>query len=180
MASAHSPSFHTSPIGEEYPWFAVQVQTRYEKAVAKSLRSRGLDDFLPTYRCTRRWSDRLQKIEMPLFPGYVFSRFDINDRLPVLTIPGVIGIIGAGKLPQPVDQAEIDALQIVVASGLLLEPWPFLKEGQRVRIDDGPLRNVEGVLTEIGDRGKLIVSVSLLRRSIAVTVDRNWIRPIFY
>jgi transcription antitermination factor NusG len=95
-----------------------------------------------------------------------------------LTIPGVIGIVGVGKLPQAVDQAEIDALQIVVASGLLLEPWPFLKEGQRVRIDDGPLRNVEGVLTEIGNRGKLIVSVSLLRRSIAVTVERSWIRPI--
>lgn len=176
--AAHSHAVHSQAISETYPWYAVHVQTRYEKVVASGLRTRGFEEFLPVYACTRRWSDRLQKVETPLFPGYVFSRFDVNRRLPVLTIPGVISIIGVGKLPHPVDDDEMNALQIVAGSGLLLEPWPFLREGQRIRIQDGPLRNVEGVLSEIGDRGKLVISVTLLQRSVAVTLDRSWVRPL--
>ena len=162
----------------DHPWYALQVRPRYEKVVAWSLRSRGYSDFLPAYCCTRRWSDRIQKLALPLFPGYVFCRFDINKRLPILTIPGVKRIVGMGKLPHPVEENEIAALQVVVSSGLLLKPWPFVRVGQRVRIQDGPLRNVEGILSEIGDRGQLIVSITLLQRSVAVTIDRGWIRPI--
>lgn len=159
-------------------WYALHVQPRYEKAVASGLRTRGYEDFLPTYACMRRWSDRIQKVKMALFPGYLFCRFDADHRLPILTIPGVIHIVGTGKLPRPVEEHEITALQTVVASGLLLEPWPFLQAGQRVKIQDGPLRNVEGILSEIGDRGKLIVSITLLQRSVAVMIDRSWITPI--
>jgi len=166
------------PTPDRDPWYALHVQTRYEKTVASGLRSRGYLGFLPVYTSVRRWSDRLQKIELPLFPGYVFSRIDINHRLPVLTIPGVIDIVGVGKVPHPVEDQEIEALQTVVGSGLLLEPWPFLKAGQRVKIQDGPLRDVEGTLSEIGERGKLIVSITLLQRSVAVTIDRSLIRPI--
>ena len=176
--AAHSTSIHSLAVSATYPWYALHVQTRYEKVVSMSLRTRGFEEFLPVYASTRRWSDRLQKVEMPLFPGYVFSRFDVNHRLPILTIPGVINIIGVGKLPHPVDDEEMNALQIVAGSGLLLEPWPFLREGQRIRIQDGPLRNVEGVLSEIGDRGKLVISVTLLQRSVAVTIDRGWVRPL--
>ena len=181
MATSHT--IHTyepvpSDFSECHPWYAVHVQTRFEQAVANSLRSRGYSDFLPVYSCMRRWSDRVKKVELPLFPGYLFCRFDVNYRLPILTTPGVIGIVGVGKLPQPVEEDEINALQVVAGSGLLLEPWPFLKTGERVKIEDGPLRNVEGILSEIGDRGQLVVSITLLQRSVAVTIDRSWVRPI--
>jgi len=151
---------------------------RYEKAVASGLRTRGYEDFLPVYTCMRRWSDRTQKVETPLFPGYLFCRFDVNNRLPILTVPGIIHIVGSGKMPHPVDVSEITALQIVVDSGLLLRPWPFLKAGQQVKIQEGPLRNVQGIVSEVGDRGQLIVSITLLQRSVAVTIDRSWIRPV--
>jgi transcription antitermination factor NusG len=181
MATSHT--IHTyepvqSDFSECHPWYAVQVQTRFEQAVANSLRNRGYQDFLPVYTCMRRWSDRVKKVELPLFPGYLFCRFDVNNRLPILTTPGVIGIVGVGKLPHPGEEDEINALQVVAGSGLLLEPWPFLKTGERVRIDDGPLRNVEGILSEIGDSGQLVVSITLLQRSVAVTIDRSWVRPI--
>jgi transcription antitermination factor NusG len=180
---ATSQTIHTydavqSNFSECHPWYAVHVQARYEQSVASSLRSRGYRDFLPVYSCMRRWSDRVKKVELPLFPGYLFCRFDVNHRLPILTTPGVINIVGVGKLPHPVEEDEISALQIVAGSGLLLEPWPFLKTGERVRIEDGPLRNVEGMLSEIGDSGQLVVSISLLQRSVAVTIDRSWVRPV--
>ncbi len=181
MAASHTIHNHEafqSNFSECYPWYAVHVQARYEQAVASSLRNRGYRDFLPVYSCMRRWSDRVKKMELPLFPGYLFCRLDVNYRLPILTTPGVISIVGVGKLPHPVEEDEINALQIVAGSGLLLEPWPFLKTGERVRIDDGPLRNVEGILSEIGDRGQLVVSITLLQRSVAVTIDRSWVRPI--
>lgn len=169
---------HQAIHGSHQAWYAVHVQPRYEKAVASGLRTRGYEEFLPTYACMRRWSDRIQKVRVPLFTGYLFCRFEADHRLPILTIPGVLHIVGTGKLPRPVEEQEITALQTVVASGLLLEPWPFLQTGQRVQIQDGPLRNVEGILSEIGDRGKLIVSITLLQRSVAVAIDRSWITPI--
>ena len=181
MATSHSRHTYDavqSNFSECHPWYAVQVQTRFEQAVANSLRNRGYRDFLPVYTCMRRWSDRVKKVELPLFPGYLFCRFDVNYRLPILTTPGVIGIVGVGKLPKPVEEDEISALQTVAGSGLLLEPWPFLKTGERVKIEDGPLRNVEGILSEIGDGGQLVVSITLLQRSVAVTIDRSWVRPI--
>ncbi len=160
------------------PWYALQVRARYEKAVAHNLRSRGYVDFLPLHICTHRWSDRIQKVELPLFPSYVFCRFDARERCSILSVPGVISIVGIGKKPQPVDEGEMTALQTVVRSGLLLQPWPFLKAGHRVVIQDGPLRNVEGVLSEVRDHDQLIVHITLLRRAVAVTIDRAWIRPL--
>jgi transcription antitermination factor NusG len=162
----------------EHPWYALQVKTQKEKLVASILRNRGYTDFLPLYTCTRQWSDRIQKMELPLFPGYLFCRFDFNQRLPILTTPGVINVVRLGSQPQPVPQHEIAALETVVRSGMLLRPWPFLKAGQRVVIQEGPLRNVEGLLSEIKGHNQLIVSISLLQRSVAVNIERACVRPI--
>ena len=177
-AQLHAQETPNSIRIAHHPWYALRARARYEKSAANSLRNRGYVDFLPLHACTHRWSDRIQKIELPLFPGYLFCRFDFNDRLPILTTPGVTSIVGLGKQPNPVDENEIAALQAVVRSGLLLEPWPFLKAGQRAVIQEGPLRNVEGLVSEIKDHGKLIVSITLLQRSVAVSVERAWIRPI--
>ncbi len=171
-----SPEVSFRP-SEPHPWYALRVRARHESSTAAILRDRGFVEFLPQYTTTRRWSDRIRQQEQPLFPGYLFCQFDYNRRLPVLTTPGVIHIVGTGKLPRPVDEGEIRALQAVVGSGLLLQPWPFLKPGQRVTIQDGPLRNVEGTISSLDGRDRLIVSITLLQRSVAVCIERSWVRP---
>lgn len=161
-----------------HPWFAVQTRARYENFAAKQLSGRGYDVFLPFYHCKRRWSDRMQEFEVPLFPGYLFCRFNLLDRLPVLTTPGVIQIVGVGKTPVPVDEEEVTALQTAVKTGLPRHPWPFLKLGERVRVEDGPLNGLEGVLLNFKGHYRLVLSVTLLQRSVAVEVDGAWVTPL--
>lgn len=160
-----------------YPWYAVQVASRCEKAVASGLAMRGYQEFLPLYRSRRKWSDRFQDVDLPLFPGYVFCRLDVNRRLPALLVPGVVRLVGLGKVPIPVEEIEIAAVQRVVNSGVLAQPWPFLKTGEQVTIEEGPLRHVTGILAAIDGSERLIVSISLLQRSLAVTLPRRSIRP---
>ena len=159
-------------------WYAIRVRPRYEKQVAQSIESKGIETFLPLYVARRRWSDRTKEVQTPLFDGYVFCHIDPAERLPVLVTPGVMHFVGIGKTPLPVDDGEIAAIQTVVQSGSVVRSWPFLREGDRVRIDDGPLRNVEGILLRTGDGDQVVVSVTLLQRSIAVEVDRAWLTPI--
>jgi len=159
-------------------WFALRIKPQREKIVASALRSKGYEEFLPLYRCRRRWSDRIKEMDVPLFPGYVFCRFDVHSRLPILVTPGVLLIVGVGKTPSPVDNREIAALQSIVKSGLQVEPWPFLKIGQRVRIERGSLEGVEGILVAIKKPYRLVVSVALLQRSVAVEIDHQWATPI--
>src|SRR5262245_31321672 len=131
------------------PWFALRIRSQKEKIVAAALHSKGYEQFLPLYRCRRRWSDRVKEFELPLFPGYLFCRFDPNNRLPILVTPGVMLIVGIGKMPVPVDEGELAAIQSIVTSGLNTEPWPYLQIGQEVRIERGSLEGVEGILVAI-------------------------------
>lgn len=163
---------------QTHPWFAVQTRTRYENLAAKQLGGRGYEVFLPFYQCKRRWSDRMQEFEVPLFPGYLFCRFNLLDRLPILTTPGVIQIVGIGKTPIPVDEKEVVALQTAVRTGVPRHPWPFLKVGQRVKVEAGPLSGLEGVLLNFKGRYRLVLSVSLLQRSVAVEVDSAWVTSV--
>jgi len=160
------------------PWFALRVKARAEKVVSVLTRQKGFEEFLPLYQCRRRWSDRFKSVELPLFPGYVFCRFDPEFRLPLLTIPGVAGIVGIGKAPAPIDSTEIATIQAAVGAGLLTEPYPFLEVGQRVRLAEGPLAGLEGFLVEVRKQQRIAVSVSLLKRSVAVEIERNWVRPL--
>lgn len=166
-----------SDRSSEYPWFVLRVKTNREKSIACLLRQKGYVDFLPLYTEPRKWSDRIKEMQLPLFPGYVFCRFDAQHKLPVLTTPGIIHIVGAGGIPEPVNETEIAALQLAVTSGRFLEPWPFLKVGQRLTIQSGPLRNVEGILSEIKGERKLVLSITLLQRSVAVQIERTDVRP---
>jgi transcription antitermination factor NusG len=159
-------------------WYAIRVKSNRESVVATALRGKGFDQFLPTYVARRQWSDRVMETEVPLFKGYVFGHLDIEKKLRVLTIPGVIELVGVGKAPQPVEDSEIEALQIIARNGLPAAPWPFLRAGQRVRIERGPLKDVEGILIEVKNRFRLVVSVSLLQRSVAVEVDRESVIPL--
>jgi transcription antitermination factor NusG len=163
---------------QSFPWYALWVRSRHEKSVSEILQGKGFETFLPMHTSRRRWSDRVQELELPLIPGYVFSRFDANCRLPILTTPGLVQIVSVGKMPQPVDETEMQALIMAVRSGVHLRLWPFLKSGERVSIEEGPLRSLEGVLISTKGSDQLILSISLLQRSVAVAVDRRWVRPI--
>ena len=159
-------------------WFALRVKSRCEKAVAAMAHSKGFEEFLPVYRCRRTWSDRLKSVELPLFPGYVFCRLDPLHRLPLLTTPGVLHLVGIGRTPIPIDEGEIASIRIAVQSGLSIEPWTFLECGQRVRLEKGPLAGLEGIFTGDSNEERVVVSVSLLKRSMAVTIKRKWVTPL--
>jgi transcription antitermination factor NusG len=160
-------------------WYALRVQSRLSSLASTTLRGKGYEEFLPLYRARRRWSDRIKELELPLFPGYLFCRFDVSDRLmPILTTPGVIGIVGAGKTPVPVDIEEIEAIRAILRSGLAAQPWPLLRVGSKVYIERGPLAGLEGIVINTDKVYRLIVSVSMLQRSVAVEIDREWARPI--
>ena len=168
----------TSPRPDQLPWYALRIQSRLGSLASTTLRGKGYQEFFPLYRSLRRWSDRTKELELPLFPGYLFCQFDVSDRLPVLTTPGVIGIVGAGKIPVPVDLEEIEAIRAILRSGLAAQPWPSLRVGSKVYIERGPLTGLEGIITNTDKIYRLIVSVSLLQRAVAVEIDRDWARPI--
>jgi len=159
-------------------WYALQIRSKLGSLASATLCGKGYEAYLPLYRCGRRWSDRVKQLDLPLFPGYLFCRFDVCDRLPILTTPGVISVVGAGKTPVPVDEEEIEAIRAVLRSGLVAQPWPFLQVGSKVYIERGPLAGVEGIITNTRKVYRLVVSVNLLQRSVAVEIDREWARPI--
>jgi transcription antitermination factor NusG len=160
-----------------FPWFALQVRTQHERGVAEFLRGGGFDWFLPLYKCRKRWSDRVKEVEVPLFPGYLFCRFNPQDRLPILKTPGVIQIVGYNRQPAEIDEAEIGAIQTLVGSGMSSQPWPYLFVGDKVQIESGPLQGMSGILTNFKGKHRLIVSVTLLQRAVAVEIDAALVTP---
>ena len=178
MITGQSSPVSVDENATTHPWFAVRVRSNYEKVAELHLRDRGYERFAPSYKVEKQWSDRKKEIEQFLFPGYVFCRLDPHDRLPVLTVPGVVGLVGIGKVPATIPDEEIDRIQRMVQSGLLVKPWPFLEVGQTVLIERGPLAGMEGILVEEKAQWRLVVSVNLLRRSVAAEVDRTWVRPV--
>lgn len=159
-------------------WYALVVKPQHERSAERALALQGLEGFLPCYRSRRHWTDRIKEIELPLFSGYLFCRMGLEERLKVLTSPGVVAIVGFGGRPAPVSPEEVSALRRMTASNLRLQPWPYLKEGQRVRIERGPLGGLEGILVRSKDFWRVVVSVDLLRRSVGVEIDREAIVPL--
>jgi transcription antitermination factor NusG len=159
-------------------WFALRVKSNCERIVAAGVQHKGFEEFLPLYRTRHVWSDRTKTVDLPLFPGYVFCRLDPKGRLALLTIPGALHFVGVGKTPVPIVDAEIAAIQTAVRSGLAIEPWEYLEPDQLVRLDSGPLAGLEGLFVETRKGCRVVVSVTLLKRSIAVEVERHWVTPI--
>ena len=157
------------------PWYALQVRTRHESGVANYLVGQGYEAFLPLYKCRKRWSDRVKEVQTPLFSGYLFCRFDPQDRLPIMKTPGVMQIVGVNRVPVPVDEAEISAIQALVASGIPNQPWPFLQVGERVRIESGSLCGLEGILMDFKGTQRLVLSITLLQRSVSVEIDSAFV-----
>jgi transcription antitermination factor NusG len=175
MAGAESAPIQA---GEPLPWFAVMVRPGHEKFASRALSNRGYEEFMPLYRTRRRWSDRIKEVQLALFPGYLFCRFDPQNRLPILTAPGVFGIISFSGIPHPIDDAEVSRVKALVRDGKNPQPWPYLKAGQRVLIGSGPLTGVEGILIHFKNEYRLVASVTLLQRSVSVEIDADCVTPI--
>ena len=161
---------------ESSSWHALRVRSRHEKIAQTHLSSRGYVAFAALYRRTTRWSDRQRNVEIPLFPGYVFCRFDPHHRLPVLSAPGVLHVVGTGSESTPIPEAEIAAVRVLIDSGLRLEPYPYLCVGDRVVVERGPLEGLEGIVLRMKSSVRIVMSVNMLERSVVAEVDRDSIR----
>jgi transcription antitermination factor NusG len=155
-----------------FPWYGIRTRSNYEKVSASVLRGKGYDPYLPVFRLQRNRSElQTENSQRPLFPGYVFCRFDVKKRLPILMTTGVISVLGFGKEPAPIPDEEIEAIKVVLRSGLPAEPCAYLREGQRVQVKGGSLDGVEGILVKKKNQYRMIVSVTMLQRSISVEID---------
>jgi transcription antitermination factor NusG len=161
----------------QFPWFALQVRSCKESWTAAHLIGQGYECLLPKYKAERQWSDRRKEVERALFPGYLFCRFDPYARLPILKTPGVIQIVGFNRAPKPVEEEEIQAIQRTMESKLLVQPWPYLEIGDRVEIKAGALRGLKGILVSVKGNRRLVLSVTLLQRSVAVELDTDSVEP---
>lgn len=162
----------------ELPWFAIRVKSQCEKMVSDSLRYKGYEEFLPLYWSRRNWSDRVKVLQLPLFAGYLFARFDLADRNAILTTPGVSLIVGQGRMPLSVEPTEIENIRQAMSCGQTVQPWRGLAVGDRIHIENGPLRGIEGVLLRCKGASHLILGVQLLQRSVAVEMDESWVVPV--
>jgi transcription antitermination factor NusG len=163
---------------EGLKWYALHVHARKEQLVASQLQTRNLECFLPTYKSLRKWSDRTKEIQQALFPGYVFCRFDYENRQPVVMTTGVTQVVGTGKVAIPIADSEIEALQVAVSSGIPAQPWPYLRTGEYVQVNYGHLAGLQGILVNFKGNHRVVLSVTLLQRSLALEVELDWLSPV--
>ncbi len=160
-------------------WFAVRTTARWEARASSDLSLRDFEVYLPLRGVRRNWSDRIKIIHEPLFPGYLFCRFHLDDRFRVLQCAGVKQIVSIGSIPTPISDGEIENIRNLVAANPVIVPWPYLPAGQRIRIDRGPLAGVEGFVVRAEEGAlRIVVSVDLLQRSVAAEIDRTSIGSI--
>lgn len=161
-------------------WLCLQVRSGWEFRSALGLKERGYDYFVPTFKQKREWSDRTKIVEVPLFTGYLFLRFDVRNDHSVVTVPGVIRFVGTGKMPTPIDNAEIEALQLTTRAGLTCGPCAFLAVGQEVEIRLGPLASLRGKIERFKNKQRLILSVNLIQKSVFVEIDGYEVTPVIW
>src|SRR5215471_16844760 len=152
-------------------WFAAYTSACHEKTVARQLEDRSIEKFLPLYRSWHRWKDRRKLVELALFPSYVFIKIEARDKLRVLEVPGVVSLVTFNGQLAALPEQEINALRTSLDSGVYAEPCPYLRVGRRVRVAAGPLAGAEGILIKKKDKCRVVISLDVLRRSVAVEVD---------
>jgi len=160
----------------KHPWFAIRVKSNHEKSVCTHLAMRGFEVFLPVCRTRNRWADRYKLVEIPLFTGYVFVRVDQARPHAVLSTPGVMQIVGAGRNPEPVLEREIEAIRRAVDANCQLRECDFFIRGQRATVMSGALSGLEGTIVDLKQESRLILSISLLQRSVALEIDGSIVR----
>jgi transcription antitermination factor NusG len=159
-------------------WYATYTSANHEKRVARQLAERGVEHFLPLYQSSRCWKDRRVELELPLFPGYVFVRLALRDRLLVLQVPSVVRLVGFNGTPSPMADQEVDGLRQAFSEGVRAEPHPYLRVGRRVCIIAGPLAGREGILRRWKGALRVVLSLELIQRSILVDVDASTVVPV--
>jgi transcription antitermination factor NusG len=171
---------HATPdeVLSRLAWYALRVHSNAEKRVAAALEIRGYSSYLPLYRQRSPWSDRLKVLDRVLFPGYVFCRFDPSHRVLIGGVPGVAKILGFNSHLIPIPEIEIEAVRLLITSGVPAVPWPYLREGDRIRVTKGALTGIEGILCQKRSELRIVVSVNLLQRSVSVEINHECIEPI--
>jgi transcription antitermination factor NusG len=159
-------------------WFALGVAPRHEKAVTRLLEDKGYETLLPLYEKRHQYVNRARSFELPLFPGYTFCRFDPSTRLPILTTPGVLHVVGAGRMPVPVGDDEILSIRRAMEAGIALTPVDYWTEGSKGKIATGPLAGLEGIVVDARRPVRLVLSVSLLQRSLMLEIDADCVDPV--
>jgi transcription antitermination factor NusG len=157
-------------------WYAIWTRSRHEKIVRDQLLEKHVDVFLPTIGRWSRWKDRKKRIDWPLFPGYCFARFDVDERLPILKCDGVVQIVGADGVPSPIPEIEVEGIRTLVESQLAYDPCPLIREGEMVKVVSGPLKGVIGRLVRKGAHARLVLSVDLIGQAVSVEVDAADVR----
>jgi len=159
-------------------WLAVQVRSGWELRTAYALKERGYEEFVPLRQQKRRWSDRTKVVSIPLFSGYVFLRFSLRNQQPIVTAPGIIRLVGMGDRVIPIDDDEIQALRSVSEGALAYGTCAFMAVGQDVIVRNGPLAGVRGKISRFKNKQRLIISVSLLQKSVFVEMDGYDVIPV--
>ncbi len=166
------------PVAHLEPrWYAAYTCANHEKRVAEQLRERSVEYFLPLYECVRRWKDRRVNLQTPLFPGYIFVRVALRDRLRVLQTPGVVLLVSFAGHPAPLPQEDILAIRNCLSYGLPVEPHPYLRAGRRVQVKCGPLQGLEGMIVRRKNRSRFVLSFELLQRSVAIEMNAMDLQP---
>jgi transcription antitermination factor NusG len=159
-------------------WYVAYTYPRHERAVADQLSHKSVEVFLPTYTKTSRWKDRRVKLDLPLFPGYVFTRMCVNERLAVLSVPSVIRLVSFNGLPIPVDDAEIDVIRLGIARGGKMLPHELVAVGERVRVTEGVFEGMEGIVVRHNNSCKLVVTIALIQQSVALEVEASQLEHV--
>jgi len=185
LASNRSSAANDGVIVPELPgnyaevrWYAAHTNSRHEKSVAQQLEGNQIPYFLPLYKSVRRWKDRKKQVELPLFPGYVFVHVALRNKLQVLKVPGIVQLISFNGQPAPLPDAEIEALRNGLSRSHSTEPHPYLSVGKKVRVHSGPFAGAEGILIRRKEKFRVVLSIHLIQRSVAVEVDETEIEPI--
>jgi len=158
-------------------WYAAYTNANHEKRVAQQLGLRHIEHILPLYESVRRWKDRRMKLQLPLFPGYIFVRLALRDRLQVLQAPGVARLVGFNGMPCALPEVDIHAIQNYMECGYQVEPHPYLQAGRRARVKSGPLQGLEGVILRRKNRTRFILSFDLIMLSVAVAIEETNLAP---
>jgi transcription antitermination factor NusG len=158
-------------------WYAAYTSANHEKRVARQLALRTIDHLLPLYESARRWKDRRMQLQLPLFPGYIFVRLALRDRMQVLQVPGVARLVGFNGMPAALPDEDIHAIQNYLERGYQVEPHPYLQAGRRARVRSGPLQGLEGIILRRKNRTRFILSFDLIMRSVAVEIEETELMP---
>lgn len=162
-----------NPCSPPHHWFALQTRSRHEKVVESQLELRQVEHFLPMMKRVSQWTDRKKEVRVPLFAGYCFARFSMDDRVPVLKSQGVVRLVGSADKPEPIPDEEINALKRLISNPCNYMCHPYLKEGMLVEVINGPMQGVKGRLIRGARNSRLVLSISLIQRSVSIEINAD-------